>query len=175
MSATPFAEKVLLTGASGYLATHIIDQLFAIGYEVVGTVRSSEKGDWTAQRFPGFKYETVKELADVGRYEDIFQKHQDIKYVLHTASPVSMAQSDFVEHFVTPAVDGTKGILEAAKKYGKNVKKFVFTSSFAALASLSVGPQRPDITLSNKSWNPVTMEEAAQNVFSAYFAGKTFA
>lgn len=32
--------KVLVTGATGYLASHVINELLQRGYEVVGTVRS---------------------------------------------------------------------------------------------------------------------------------------
>lgn len=52
---TYYTEKILITGASGYIAGHIIDQLFARGSELVGTVRSAAKGDWIAKRYPGFK------------------------------------------------------------------------------------------------------------------------
>lgn len=54
-SSSSIADKILITGASGFVAAHIIDQLFAGGYEVIGTVRAFKKGDWIAQRFPGFK------------------------------------------------------------------------------------------------------------------------
>ena len=35
-----FAEKVLVTGASGYLAGHVVKRLQEEGHEVRGTVRS---------------------------------------------------------------------------------------------------------------------------------------
>jgi uncharacterized protein YbjT (DUF2867 family) len=34
------SEKVLVTGASGYIASHVINELLRRGYQVVGTVRS---------------------------------------------------------------------------------------------------------------------------------------
>ena len=35
--------KVLVTGATGYVASHLIKELLQRGYEVVGTVRSLAK------------------------------------------------------------------------------------------------------------------------------------
>lgn len=37
--------KVLVTGASGYIASHLIYQLLEKGYDVVGTVRSLTNKD----------------------------------------------------------------------------------------------------------------------------------
>lgn len=35
--------KVLVTGASGFIASHVINELLRKGYNVVGTVRSLDK------------------------------------------------------------------------------------------------------------------------------------
>jgi uncharacterized protein YbjT (DUF2867 family) len=35
--------KVLVTGANGYIAIHVVDQLLKAGYAVRGTVRSEKK------------------------------------------------------------------------------------------------------------------------------------
>lgn len=114
----------------------------------------------------------MKDLTDGAAFEDIFKKHPDIKYVLHTASPISSAQSDFVANFVTPAVEGTLSVLKAAQKYGKNVKRVVTTSLFAAAYPLLLGPKRPEITLTEESWNHITIKEAEESSFAAYAASK---
>ena len=38
-------QTVLITGASGYIATHIINEFLEHGYHVRGTVRSEQKAD----------------------------------------------------------------------------------------------------------------------------------
>jgi uncharacterized protein YbjT (DUF2867 family) len=50
-TAFPPGSLVLVTGASGFIATHIIDQLLLAGYKVRGTVRSDKKAAWTAALF----------------------------------------------------------------------------------------------------------------------------
>ena len=37
---------VLVTGANGYIGSHIVDQLLQLGYRVRGTVRTEAKGQW---------------------------------------------------------------------------------------------------------------------------------
>lgn len=49
-------ECILVTGANGYIASHLIDQLLAAGYRVRGTVRDLVKYEWV-QKFFNQKYE----------------------------------------------------------------------------------------------------------------------
>lgn len=56
-------EKVLVTGASGFVAAHIIKQLIGQGYAVVGTVRSDSKDEFFSKQYPLFQYEIVKDIS----------------------------------------------------------------------------------------------------------------
>lgn len=49
----PKGSVVLVTGANGYLGLHVADQLLLDGYKVRGTVRDSEKAQWTKEYFDG--------------------------------------------------------------------------------------------------------------------------
>ena len=173
------AETVLLTGASGFIATHIVNQLFELGYNIIGTVRSEEKGNWLARRYPGFKYEIVdlSTSADgnVSPFTKVFKAHPEIKYVIHAASPVSDYQDNFYKNFFVPAVEGTKNILQAAHKYGPNIKKFIYTSSIAAAVNLGLPSENQ--TLTEESWNPISddPEELDKSWNNAYSASKTYA
>lgn len=47
----PTGSLVLVTGASGFIATHIVEQLLLAGYHVRGTVRDEKKVAWTTELF----------------------------------------------------------------------------------------------------------------------------
>ncbi len=42
---------VLVTGANGYIASHIADQLLEAGYKIRGTVRDAKKSSWLQELF----------------------------------------------------------------------------------------------------------------------------
>lgn len=172
---SPLAEKVLVTGANGYVASHIVSQLFALGYDVVGTVRSASKGDYFVEKFPGFKYEIVTDLTNPGAFDKVFKSHPDIKYVLHTASPVLYKGTDYVNNLVKPAIDGTLSALKGARQYGKNVKKFVYTSSLAAASQYDKPEKSPELVITEASWDAITIEEANSSFVAGYCASKTLA
>jgi len=58
---------ILVTGASGYLAVHVIEAFLNDGFGVRGTVRSSAKGDYLVNQFKDkpFKYVIVPDMQTV--------------------------------------------------------------------------------------------------------------
>ena len=51
MSVIEKGSTVLVTGANGFIASHIVDQLIIAGYNVRGTVRTESKGNWLKEHF----------------------------------------------------------------------------------------------------------------------------
>lgn len=169
-------EKVLVTGASGFIAAHIIKQLIDQGFQVVGTVRSDAKGEFFKKQYGSkFEYEIVKDISELNAFDHVFKAHSDIDYVLHTASPFHFKSKDHEKDLLIPAINGTRSALLAAHKYGPNVKKVVVTSSFAAMM------QNPDrlgdhsMVYSEQHWNPITYEMGKKNAGNGYVASKKLA
>ena len=100
---------------------------------------------------------------------------QGVDAIEHTASPVSLHADDPSE-LITPAVNGTLGILKSALAYGLSVKRIVITSSCAAVASQGVGPR----VYNETDWNNSAVREIEEKGKAAaplvkYRASKTLA
>jgi NADPH-dependent methylglyoxal reductase len=105
-------------------------------------------------------------------YKDAFS---GVTGIMHTASPFVLSPKDIPAELLDPAMKGVTSILDAAKAYGTEVKRVVFTSSFAAILDMSKG-YRPGYTYSEKDWNPITYDEAAvADGPTAYCASKKLA
>lgn len=167
--------KVLVSGASGFIALHLIKQLLQKGYKVVGSARSLEKGERFARLLnnKNFSYEIAEDLATPGCFDNFVKNHPDATVFFHTASPLKY--SDNIEgDLLQPAITGTLEALRAVKKYGSNIGKVVYTSSIAALFSVA-DMENPNRTATPESWNETTWEEALKDPLSGYFASKAFA
>ncbi|KAF2402646.1 NAD(P)-binding protein [Trichodelitschia bisporula] len=167
---------ILVTGANGFIAGHIIDQFLAAGYTVRGTVRSPSSGSKVRELHAkyGDKLEIaiVPDLTKVESYENALQ---DVVGIMHTASPVDLSASDNEKELLIPAIQGVTALLKASKKWATSLKRIVFTSSFAANINVPEG-YRPGYTYTSEDWNPVTYAEGATaDPVSAYCASKTLA
>ncbi|NBO39156.1 aldehyde reductase [bacterium] len=126
-------ERVLVTGISGYIGQHCAVELLKQGYEVVGSVRSKNKAEST--RIAIGKFAPVDKLifteADLLSDKGWDAAMMGCSYVLHVASPFVLTEPNNENDLITPAVEGTKRVLAAAKR--ANVKRVVLTSSTVSI------------------------------------------
>jgi dihydroflavonol-4-reductase len=142
------SSKVLVSGATGFIAGHIIKQLLDAGHHVRGTVRNPDNAASVGflKALPGAeRLELV--AADLNAPGAFDAYTGDIDYVLHTASPYVLDAKDAQRDLVDPAVRGTLSMLEAAAK-SPLVKRVVLTSSMAAVTDEPDGR-----VLTEADWN----------------------
>ena len=126
---------VLVTGGSGFIASHCIQQLLAAGHTVRTTVRSlARELDVRAMvtRAGAASTERLSFVeADLTRGEDWPQAVAGCQHVLHVASPFPAGTPAHENDLIVPAREGTLHVLAAARDAG--VQRVVLTSSFAAI------------------------------------------
>lgn len=126
-------EKVLVTGATGFIGLHCIDQLLNQGYAVNGSLRSPKRKDeiFNALKNKNTPTENLNLFIFNLTEDDGWDEGmKGCDYLLHIASPLSVKAYDD-DYFVKPAVAGVKRAFKFAMKH--NVKKVVLTSSVAAI------------------------------------------
>ncbi|KAH6851110.1 hypothetical protein B0I37DRAFT_373218 [Chaetomium sp. MPI-CAGE-AT-0009] len=171
--------KVLLTGGSGFIAAHILEQLLAKGHSVVTTVRSEEKAARIREAYPSqaasgdLVVAIVPDIAQPDAFDEVV-KTPGLEVVLHTASPFHFKFTDPIKELIDPAVTGTTGILHAITRSAPTVRRVVVTSSFAAIVD-EAHITDASHTFSEASWNPVTLADVHRSPATAYRASKTLA
>ena len=124
-------EHVLLTGASGFIAKHILVRLLAAGHRVRATVRDPLREAELRRLAPDagdrLGFVTLDLMTDAGWAGAL----SGITVLVHTASPFPIAQPAKEDDVIRPAVDGTLRALRAAAAAG--VQRVVLTSSIAAI------------------------------------------
>lgn len=116
--------RALVTGATGFVGSHVARLLGEQGHEVVALHRSSSKLDALA----GAAYESA--LGDVTDLESLRRAAAGCDWVFHVAAVAAYWRSDEAQMFDVN-VEGTRKVLQAAREAG--VKRVVFTSSAAAI------------------------------------------
>jgi nucleoside-diphosphate-sugar epimerase len=127
-------STVLVTGGTGFLASHAVLQLLAAGYRVRTTVRSlTRERDLLAMlkeggAEPGGRLSVV--AADLESEAGWPEAAAGCEYVLHVASPFPPNVPRHEDELIVPARDGALRVLRASRDAG--VRRVVLTSSFAA-------------------------------------------
>ncbi len=148
---------VLVTGASGYIASWLVRYLLEDGYTVHATVRDPNRQESIkhllniAEGLPGTLKLFAADLLKQGSFD---QAMQGCEIVMHTASPFLLEGfSDAQQALVRPAVEGTRHVLEAANRT-QSVRRVVLTSSVAAIYGDNIDARDlPDNRLDERHWN----------------------
>lgn len=162
--------KVLVTGATGFIAGHVILQLLEAGHEVRGTARSTASGpklNETLSKYTGKPVSIELVAANLDSDAGWAEAVSGMDYVQHVASPFPAGVPKDPDDLIRPAKDGALRVLKAAKAAG--VKRVVLTSSMAAIA-YGWGDNRPAV-LTEEHWsNPDNLKDN-----TAYTRSKTIA
>lgn len=127
----PDAPSVLVTGASGFVALHCIQQLLQHGHKVRGTLRSLGREAELRKALGGVGAGLEFVQADLQSDQGWERAAQGCAYVLHVASPFPPTIPNDENELIVPAREGTLRVLRAAKNAG--VRRVVLTSSIAAV------------------------------------------
>lgn len=128
------ADKVFLTGSSGFVGAHVLRELIAAGYQIRALVRPRARRFERRERVD-YVYGDLEHVGDWARSLD------GCRYVVHCAALYSFAPRDReAVHRVN--VLGTAGIVEAARAAG--VERVVLTSSSATLGPSQDGRPRTE-------------------------------
>ncbi len=133
---------IFVTGANGHIGSHIVKNLLEHGYQVRAFCR------------PGSQRKALEtilqniEIAEGDILNPVSVEHamRGCEGVIHTATLFSVNPS-LTEVILKTAVEGSLHVAKAASLLG--VKKFVYTSSTAAVGS----SLNPEVLLDENSWN----------------------
>ncbi|OPB37939.1 hypothetical protein A0O28_0102230 [Trichoderma guizhouense] len=130
----PQGSWVLVTGVTGFVASHIAKAFLDRGFKVRGTARNLDRASWLIE-------DTLKDFATRGDFElsqvaDLADDHafdeaiKGVSAIIHVASIVTFDPDP--NKVIPKTVAGATSILEAATRE-PSVKAFVYTSSIGAV------------------------------------------
>ena len=146
--------SILVTGAAGFIGSHVAEQLLARGHEVVGLDDLSGGFTDNVPKGAVFHEGSVLDTALVPR---IFSEHR-ITHVFHLAAYAAEGLSHFIRRFnYTNNVIGSVNLINEAVRH--EVDCFVFTSSIAVYGNVDP-PMREEQT--PRGVAPLEIERGAE-------------
>ena len=122
-------EKLLVTGASGFIGSHIVEEALDRGFDVWAAVRKTSSREFLTDERIHF---IELNLSSQAQLEEQFRQHP-FDYVVHAAGATKcLHASDF--HRIN--TEGTQNLVRALMAVGMPLKKFVFISSLSIMGAI---------------------------------------
>ena len=121
--------KILITGASGFIGSFIVEEALKRGFETWAAIRKSSSREWLQDkriRFIELNLSSKSQLVEQLR-------GKEFDYVVHAAGVTKcLHKQDF--HRIN--TEGTKNLAEAILEVGMPLKRFVFISSLSIFGAI---------------------------------------
>lgn len=156
-------NPILVTGATGYIASWVIKQLLEQGHTVHATVRDLKKQNSYAHlnKIADQSSGTIQffeaNLLNEGSFDDAMK---DCEIVIHMASPFLVTNfKDPIKDLIDPAIKGTENVLNSVNRTD-SVKRVVVTSSIASTYGDAIDILKTKNNLFDESdWNTTSSAE----------------
>src|SRR3990172_2848019 len=129
--------KALVTGATGFIGSHLTEELIRRGYSVTCLVRKASSPRW----LDGIEATMVcGDCEDEGSLNGL---SADFDYIFHLAGLTKAKRDD---DFFRANSGGTENLLRVLSRKARRLKRFLYLSSLAA-----VGPSEDGAPLSERA------------------------
>jgi len=115
--------KTLVTGANGFVGSHLVKGLLDRGYQVRCLVRETSNLKWLS----GLKVEYV--YGDISEKNSLREAVRNVDTIIHSAGLTKAKTKD--EYFKANA-EGTRNLMEVCLEENPNLQRFIYISSQAA-------------------------------------------
>lgn len=165
-------KKALVTGAAGFIGSHLVESLVADGYSVRAMVRYTARQEIGALRF--VPEETMKAVeivqGDLRSFDSMMQAMDGVHFVFHLGAMISIPYS-YVnpEDTLATNVIGTMNVLRAARITG--VERIIHTSTSEVYGTAQYVPMDEKHPLQGQSpysASKIGADKIAESFFRSY-------
>lgn len=136
-------KNVLVTGASGFIGSHLCERLVENGYKVKGFVKYNSRNFWGWLESSPYKNEIEVVIGDIRNCDVLNDAMKDVDTVFHLAALIGIPYSYRSPNaYVDTNISGTLNLLQTAKDIG--IRRFIHTSTSEVYGSPQVVPIREE-------------------------------
>jgi NAD dependent epimerase/dehydratase len=159
-------KSVLVTGAGGFIGSHLTEKLVASGYRVRAFVHYNSRNSWGWLDSSKYRDDIEIMSGDIRDADIVRQAIRDVKTVFHLAALIGIPYSyHSPEAYVDTNIKGTLNILQAARDF--DVKKVIITSTSEIYGTAQFIPIKENHPINPQS--PYAASKSAADLLSLSF------
>ena len=110
-------KKILVTGAGGFIGSHLAERCVELGYKVKAFVRYNSRNDWGWLEESKYKNEIEVISGDIREYDSVYNAMKDCNAVFHLAALIGIPYS-YVSPlaYIKTNIEGTYNVLQSARE-----------------------------------------------------------
>lgn len=163
------SNKIFITGATGFIGSHLAELCIEKGFEVVAFDRYNPNNNWGWLEGSKHKKDIKIILGDVRDYDSVFKSMKGCSAVFHLAALIGIPYS-YVSPlaYIRTNVEGTYNVIESAKNH--NLDQILVTSTSETYGSAQQVPINEKHPLLGQSPYAASKISADQLALSYYFS-----
>jgi NAD dependent epimerase/dehydratase len=163
-------EKILITGATGFIGSHLAEICVGQGFEVVAFDRYNRNNDWGWLEESEYKNDLEVILGDIRDYDSVSKAIKGCDAVFHLAALIGIPYS-----YISPLaylrtnVEGTYNVLEAGKL--NNLEQILITSTsetYGTAQYVPIDENHPLVGQSPYSASKIAADQLAISYFRSF-------
>jgi dTDP-glucose 4,6-dehydratase len=163
-------DKILVTGAAGFIGSHLVEELLKKGNRIKALVRYNSRNNWGwLEGISGHKNLEIL-TGDIRDYDSVLNSIKDCHSVFHLAALIGIPYS-YVSPlaYIKTNIEGTYNILEASKIF--KLENIIITSTSETYGTAQYTPideKHPLVGQSPYSASKISADEIALSYFRSF-------
>ncbi len=163
ISKAKYMKKVLVTGAGGFIGSHLSERLTELGYNVAGFVRYNSKNSWGWLENSEYKNDIEIISGDIRDYDAVSRALNKCDIVFHLAALIGIPYS-YVSPmaYIKTNIEGTYNVLEAARTCGtENILITSTSETYGTAQYIPIDEKHPNVGQSPYSASKIAADQLA--------------
>ena len=166
-------KKILITGACGFIGSHLIEMLITRGFDVVAFDRYNIDNNFGNLEKSKFKNKIQIKFGDLRDFDSVLNALDGCDVVFHLAALIGIPYSYISPlAYIKTNVEGTYNILEASRI--KNIKQIIIVSTSEVYGSAQYVPideNHPKVGQSPYSASKIAADQLAISYYKSFNLG----
>jgi dTDP-glucose 4,6-dehydratase len=163
-------KKILITGAAGFIGSHLTELLIKQGFVVKAFVKYNSKNNWGWLETSEVKNEVEVITGDIRDYDSVYNAIKDCNSVFHLAALIGIPYS-YVSPlaYIKTNIEGTYNILQASKELG--VEQILVTSTsetYGTAQYVPIDEKHPMVGQSPYSASKIAADQLAISYYRSF-------
>jgi len=163
-------KKILVTGAGGFIGSHLTELLVKEGFGVKAFVRYNGKNDWGWLESSDIKSEIEVVAGDIRDYDSVLSAVKGCDTVFHLAALIGIPYS-YVSPlaYIRTNVEGTYNVLEAVRQL--DLEQVLVTSTsetYGTAQYVPIDEKHPSVGQSPYSATKIAADQLADSYYRSF-------